>query len=343
MKWIEPAHSRRQVDRAGADLAAGVAGERHAQARRIAANWRSAHAFPVNTIQNGVRRRATEAAYGPVLISQRLKRTPSTIAKLQRYPRMKLSRMQDIGGCRAVLNTVARAQRLRQAQLRSRAKHRLVREYDYIARPKESGYRGIHLVYSYRGTKRDTHDGLLVEVQLRSRLQHVWATAVETAGALRREALKASRGEAEWLRFFALVSSWFAHQEQRPLVPGTPGEPGEIAAGIRRLAAEIGVVEAMQTTGFLARSPVKRIAPKAQYFLLERRPDGHFSVTGYLRDELERANEAYFDTEAKVADVQGGDAVLVSVDSIEALKRAYPNYHLDTTSFLARLRPILNG
>lgn len=38
-------------------------------------------------------------------VSQRLKRLPTIEDKLRRLPRMDLSSMQDIGGCRAVLDT----------------------------------------------------------------------------------------------------------------------------------------------------------------------------------------------------------------------------------------------
>jgi hypothetical protein len=53
-----------------------------------------------------------------------------------------------------------------------------------------------------------------------------------------------------------------------------------------------------------------------------------------------RATNRYTDTEKKITEA-GGDAVLVSVDSLAALRRAYPNYFLDTRVFLDLLEEIL--
>ncbi len=45
---------------------------------------------------------------------------------------------------------------------------------------------------------------LLIELQLRTRLQHEWATAVETMGTFLQSSLKSSQGPEEWLDFFSL-------------------------------------------------------------------------------------------------------------------------------------------
>ena len=157
------------------------------QALTVLNNWRAAHSFPLNTLQMGLRGRA-RAVEPEAIVSQRLKRTPATIAKLRRFPRMKLSQMQDIAGCRAIVTDPAAVHELRRAHQQSKMKHKLIREDDYIANPKTSGYRGIHLVYRYRSDRSDTYNGLQVEVQLRSYYQHAWATAVETAGAIKGQA-----------------------------------------------------------------------------------------------------------------------------------------------------------
>ena len=50
---------------------------------------------------------------------------------------------------------------------------------DYITTPKDSGYRGVHLIYRYYSDKNETFNGLKIEVQIRTALQHAWATAVD--------------------------------------------------------------------------------------------------------------------------------------------------------------------
>lgn len=77
-------------------------------------------------------------------------------------------------------------------------KHELEAVDDYIADPRSSGYRGTHLIYRYFSDRVETYNGLRVEVQLRSHLQHAWATAVETVGTFLKQALKASQGHEQW-------------------------------------------------------------------------------------------------------------------------------------------------
>lgn len=207
MVWAVPQFSKSQVDAAGvAIVTPGVQQERLDDALTVVNNWRSAHSFPLNTFQVGLRRRARDID-GTALVAQRLKRLSSIKLKLQRFQTMQLSRMQDIGGCRAVVDSVSQARKVRDAYARRGLKHSLVNQKDYIAEPKESGYRGIHLVYRYRSDRADTYNGLLLEVQLRTGLQHAWATAVETVGTFLEQSLKSSQGSEQWLRFFSVVGS----------------------------------------------------------------------------------------------------------------------------------------
>ncbi len=341
MHWIIPKYSKGRVDRAGRALVAAVADELPAEEMRVANNWRAAHAFPLNTFQNGLRRQARRVG-ADALVSQRIKRTPSTIAKLRRFPGMKLSRMQDVGGCRAVVDTVEEVAKLRESYGRSRMKHRPANGKDYIARPKESGYRGIHLVYRYRSERNETYNGLLIEIQLRSGLQHAWATAVETAGAFLGQALKSSEGEEDWLRFFALVSSAFAASEGCPTVPCTPSEPAALRDAIRSYARNLDVIARLtQYRALIDRIPVLRSVANLHFFLLERRPDlKNLYVTGYGKDELAKVAEDYLAMETKISGIDGAETVLVSADSVQAVQRAYPNYQLDTSFFLKQLKRV---
>src|SRR5262245_30060847 len=77
----------------------------------LAARWRACHAYPINTFQSTLRTKTKELAGDPI-VAQRLKRMPTIIDKLARYPSMTLSQMQDIGGIRAILSSVAQAEKL---------------------------------------------------------------------------------------------------------------------------------------------------------------------------------------------------------------------------------------
>ncbi|MCK5617506.1 hypothetical protein KAR91_87390, partial [Candidatus Pacearchaeota archaeon] len=93
--------------------------------------FRSRHSFPLNIVQNALRRFACRIDKKAV-ISQRLKRAPSVINKLKRYPEMSLVRMQDIAGCRAVLDNIEQVKECAKNLKESRMRHVLRREDDYI-------------------------------------------------------------------------------------------------------------------------------------------------------------------------------------------------------------------
>lgn len=177
-----PQYSKRRVDAAGAALVATDIGEDEQEAAlRCVNNWRSSHSFPLNTFHIGLSRRANLVDQNSVT-SERIKRLVSIEQKLLRFPTHRLSQMQDIGGCRAVVRTNAMVGELTRAFQKSDLKHKLVGTDNYIEKPKQSGYRGVHLVYRYNSDKKTTYNGLNIEIQLRSQLQHAWATAVETVG-----------------------------------------------------------------------------------------------------------------------------------------------------------------
>lgn len=335
MAWVEPAYSRGHVNRAGAtyvDRAASL--EDRELALVTINNWRSSHAFPLNTFQVNLRNISGQCDSHPT-VAQRIKRLPSIRHKLERFPEMNLSQMQDIGGCRSVLSSVAAVNAVVDYYKEtSRIKHKLVREDPYILEPKPSGYRGVHLVYSYYSDRSSTWNGLKIELQLRSQLQHAWATAVETVGTFTQQALKSSLGEKQWLRFFALMSSALAVREGTPLVPGTPADGDELRRTLRISANKLDVVARLNTYGAALRVVEEQMsAMKGHMFLLELDiPEQSLIARTYESPTV--AAEAYSAVERAIEGEPGKDAVLVSVESLAALRRAYPNYFLDTSAFV---------
>lgn len=343
MAWVEPEYTKNQVDRAAHLLVTGKSSANDlADALAVINNWRSSHSFPLNTFQVGLRRRARQVDKD-VLVAQRIKRLSSIEAKLSRFRTMKLSQMQDIGGCRAVVRNVAQVHELVDLHRASAFKHKLLRTDDYIAEPQKSGYRGVHLIYRYFSDRSETYNGLQIEIQLRSQLQHAWATAVETVGTFLKQALKSSQGHAEWLRFFALMSSVIAVREKTPLVPGTPEDRVELLKETRIKALDLDVVRRLGAYGDTLKALEEPGVVGGHYFLLALDPKADtITVRGYARSDLERATRQYLDVERSLDASTGAEAVLVSVDSIAALKRAYPNYFLDTKAFLEAVQLALS-
>ena len=75
------------------------------------------------------------------------------------------------------------------------------------------------------------------------------------------------------------------------------------------------------------------------YFLLEMNPTQRsIEVTTFKFSESTLANQKYLEVERKLKNTPGAEAVLVSVDSLEAVRKAYPNYFLDTEVFVRLIR-----
>src|SRR3989338_6842963 len=229
MNWTEPkGFSKSKIDHAGATLINEKASlEEKEKALEILDNWRAVHKYLMHIFRKRLKR-VSERMDKNALSVQRLKRLPSILKKLQRgyhgkKPTMNLSQMQDIAGCRVVMSNVELAKKLhKEGFVKGDLKHKKVNEKDYITNPKEEdGYRSIHLIYRYKSDKEEKkyYNGLLVEVQIRSKLQHLWATAIETVDFFTRQAIKSNEGKPEWIDFFRLVSSAFAIMENTPKVP----------------------------------------------------------------------------------------------------------------------------
>ena len=142
------------------------------EAREVIEAYRSAHAAPLHAAYMGLRSCLTTEGLA-LDASRRLKRLPTIEDKLRRLPTMDLSTMQDIGGCRAVLNTQEQVQRVVERFCANSLKRnrRADRIRDYVAEPQTSGYRAIHIYTRYHGRR--------IEVQLRTREQDSWAKIVE--------------------------------------------------------------------------------------------------------------------------------------------------------------------
>jgi len=246
--------------------------------------------------------------------------------------------MQDIGGCRAIVVSVSNARRLYERYLSGSLKHTLLDRDDYIDKPKPSGYRALHLIYGYNSPRNEIFNGRKIEIQIRSHAQHVWATAVEMAGAFTNQALKSSQGDPEWLRFFALMGAELAIREKTTPVPGTPTKRAEIVGEIRELVRRLGVVYRLETYRKAAATLPK--TNSRHFLLLLDATTMQVSATPYNTKQMELglASQEYDELEKRIESDPNKDAVLVAVDSVKSLKKAFPNYFLDTHVFLRWVR-----
>jgi hypothetical protein len=339
MVWAKSVYSKKAVMRAGETLIDKSATENsHLLAMDVLSNWRAAHAYPMHSLLMTLRQQSVAVDKGAIVV-QRLKRTPSIVEKLSRYPEMKLHRMQDISGCRAIVSTVRDVERLAIKISNSRTRHILHKTDNYIDEPKESGYRGIHFVYKYNGDKTEYQD-YFVEIQLRSKIQHAWATALEIVDTFTNQALKSSRGNKDWLNFFIYAAAEFAKLERRPI--GAIPEGVDSHSELLRLEKKLNVVARLNAFAVSADHIMQKQDGKTDYFLLELTEHARkIIVSQYSTSDFERATQHYLEKEKQAKIDSSYDVVLVAASSMHALKSAYPNYFADSKDFLKYIQRVL--
>jgi hypothetical protein len=276
--------------------------------------------------------------------STKLCRTRSTLRTAKRFDSMKLARMQDIGGLRAVVDSVARLRKLEVAYRAAgpKFKHVLVGSKNYVDEPKSDGYRSIHLIYRYRNERAPAYDGLSLELQLRTRLQHAWATAVETMGTFLGQALKAGQGEEQWRGFFAVASAALALEEGTTAVPGFEGcSATQVCRELFRLERSLRVLDKLRGFAIAADQITTERGKGAYHLVVLDSAKRSVTITPFPIARLDEANRAYAEIEKRTKSGDVVEAVLVSAGPIELLRKAYPNYFLDTHAFVSRVEKLI--
>jgi ppGpp synthetase/RelA/SpoT-type nucleotidyltranferase len=131
------------------------------------------------------------------IVTYRIKRFESIITKLVRFPEMKLNRMWDIGGCRCIMDNEKEVVRLKN---KIEKELKVIKTYNYYDEPRETGYRAIHLFVSIENSDR------IIEVQLRSKEDHNWATLVEITDFLYDVKIKEFGDDKELENFHRILS-----------------------------------------------------------------------------------------------------------------------------------------
>ena len=341
MAFKTPTYSKKQINRAGDTLISSNATvQMETEALEVLNHWRSCHAYPINTFQATLRKRLSKVCTDGI-IAQRLKRTPSILKKLRDNPSMRMARMQDIGGLRAITKTIHQVRKLEELYTDGSFQHEPVKKDDYISHPKCSGYRSLHLIYKYKNSKNDQYDGFNLELQLRTELQHAWATAVETIGAFLDQALKSSQGSEEWLRYFQVVSAAFSLLEDSPvLTEFSHLSKNEIFSQVISLTKRLNV-EVQLKAFAIASDKITRGDMSGSYHLLTLNTSKKtINIRSFSKKRLDDANAEYAELESRTDDLDNIQVVLVATNSVKNLRRAYPNYFLDTSNFLTALEKI---
>lgn len=303
-------------------------------------NHRASHLYPMNTFQALLNKRRNKF-FPDALVARRLKRAPSIISKLKRFEQMSLSRMQDIGGLRFIAKSCTDVADMVEEYRASRFLHELSRSDDYINEPKDDGYRGYHLVYKYRKNSLDDWNGLSIELQFRTFIQHEWATALETVDTMLGTKMKAGKSARDWSRFFRVSSACFSRilEGQGSHGPFSAMSDLALVAELEKCEAVVGAMAKLELFS-LSVNGFKGL-PRSAYYLMELdSATSSMTVFGFRRDEILSATSKYAELEKQNSDSSAVDVVLVSTTRLRDLKNAYPNYFADTANFIDQLKQV---
>ncbi|MEZ4704699.1 MAG: hypothetical protein R3A11_05875 [Bdellovibrionota bacterium] len=274
-----------------------------------------------------------------VALARRLKRIESIQKKLKRFKTMRLSTIQDIAGVRAVFEHET-ALMAAYSKLRGEStKNKLRRFDDYHSRPKLDGYRGMHFVYQ-------NVDSMMIEVQLRTELEHVWATAVEIYGELQQTSFKTGEGHEGWKEFFLLLSSYFAIKEDsNPCQAHEKYSEKKIRSSLKKVIREMNVIEKLNasTNGIeVVVSKFNESGKAGKYAIVELDLTKQATtVEIFNKKDMEKAIEIYTKRELSLRKEEKKNIVFVNIESLEKIQQSYPNYFLDTQRLLEILSKIV--
>ncbi len=339
-----PNVSKKLLDRHGETLAKSENWTSETEALSCVNQWREAHAYTINTFRANLAKKLRAKYETETLLVQRLKRMPTIINKLRRTENsyMKITQMQDIAGLRVIFSRIDDVYRLADdLKNKSNFKHNLIDEKDHINKPRSTdGYRSLHLVYKYQSKNHSGshYDGLRIELQIRTKLQHSWATAVETVDMILNDSLKFRQGDARWQYFFTLVSNAFSFKERTtPVLPELSYE--KTLLELKVLQAELKVNDIL--AGFsVASRDIQKGTRWASHLITLNVTEKKVRIESFTEEKVAEAAKRYAAVEKEAHNNKSLYPVLVSAEKVDQLMRAYPNYFGDTKYFLTELNAL---
>lgn len=201
--------SKTKIDKAGRALASGSYKDEVDLIEMEDAfdEYRGAHLQPLSETTLELQHMLSN--YGAsYYIAQRLKRKPQIARKLNRLS-VRLSQLQDIGGCRIIVQNNAEVDALKrflEDRVAQQSVFSIRRFTDYREKGRDiTGYRALHVLLE--------RNGLNLELQIRSRIQHYWAESIERTSVIYGHHLKEGEGHAKVLEYFKCLSDAFYEHE----------------------------------------------------------------------------------------------------------------------------------
>lgn len=325
-KIFFPGGSKKKVNRAGERVRLGT----HTfEDLFIIDEWRAAHRSVLNTFQAILRTRTRGTE---IVVAQRHKRKSTIFGKLERFPKMQLSRMDDVAGCRLIFESVEDLLKFREKFHKARFRHKRKNEidkYNYIKAPKNTGYRGIHDVYSYdvNSVSGRNLKGLMIEIQYRTQLQHAWATAVEVIGFITESQPKFQQGDTRYQTAMALASDILARAYEDSFGPYPEKRDSDVVREFLALEKDLNLLTMLRSLN----AADTEVTTNRNAILIFSE-EGELEVKSYR--DAPSALRALFQLEKEFP---GKDIVLVKADTSEEVRFAFKNYFSDAQDFIIRI------
>jgi ppGpp synthetase/RelA/SpoT-type nucleotidyltranferase len=290
--------------------------------------WRAAHRHVLNTFQAILR---TKTKGTDVIVAQRHKRKTTIFGKLRRFPSMQLARMDDVAGCRLIFPTIDELYEFRKKMHSARFQHvrkNDVDKYDYIKNPKNTGYRGVHDVYSYdvRSDHGKNYKGLLIEIQYRTIYQHAWATAVEVVGLITASQPKFQEGDKRYEEALSYASEIISRTNENMKSCHVNLSDGEVVKNFLDLDDQLSLMTTLRALNSIDND----VRAGRQNILLIVGGNENLEILTYRY-----ATEALRDLFRLEGEDTQKDIVFVRGDSTGDVRSAFRNYFADATEFVS--------
>jgi len=324
-----PGGSKNRINKAGENFKKQV---ETLEDHEVFDEWRSAHRFVLNSFQAMLR---TKIKGTNISFAQRHKRKKTIIDKLSRINGMQLSRMDDVAGCRLIFPSIHELHSFRARFHNSSFDHKLrneVDKYDYIKKPKPTGYRGIHDIYVYdvRSKRNKELAGFQIEIQYRTLIQHYWATTNEIIGFVTESQPKFQKGDVRYQTAMALASEILARSYESSNGPLPEKTNMDVVKDFNSLNTQLGLLRMLERLNTHSLDlGVKRntilIYNEKEALQVKTYRDSGDAIRSLFKIEREFPNY---------------DVVLVKADKGDDIKMAFKNYFSDANDFI---RLIKNG
>lgn len=333
--------SNKQINKVGEIIRNGTDDEKE-QAIESLNLWRYNHMMPLRDIRTIVDRRLKKLDID-CIVGQRLKRMTSIIGKIVRFPNMAISKMQDVGGIRIIVPKISDVQRVHDA-LKKKSKHEVVvPPKDYIDIPKPDGYRSLHQVFKYQNDQNEDINNMRIEIQIRTRLQHAWATSVETLGVIDKVSYKSGYGEEENRKFFKIASALFSLKEGCSVLEEYAQYTKDVLVNeLKQIEQKQQILTKLKGLSILKPSLNLKNSRDVFFVLrLSAEKNNEFSIKVIPFEDEEQASLHYDTLEKKTRNDSVTSVVLVRSKNLKELKKAYPNYFLDTQYFVKIIEDLI--